>query len=45
MNIMSFRKIKFEKEKLKVKQGKNYGDKGEEIDEYIKQMKFKKSPP
>ena len=29
---------KFEKEKLKVKQGKNYGDKGEEIDEYIRQM-------
>jgi len=31
-------KSKFEKEKLKLKQGKDYGDKGEEIDEYIKQM-------
>ena len=29
---------KFEKEKLQLKQGKDYGDKGEEIDEYIKQM-------
>jgi large subunit ribosomal protein L7e len=29
---------KFEKEKLALKQGKDYGDKGEEIDEYIKQM-------
>ena len=29
---------KFEKEKLSLKQGKDYGDKGEEIDEYIKQM-------
>lgn len=29
---------KFEKEKLKHKQGKDYGDKGEEIDDYIKQM-------
>jgi large subunit ribosomal protein L7e len=29
---------KFEKEKLKQKQGKDYGDKGQEIDEYVKQM-------
>ena len=29
---------KFEKEKLSKKQGKDYGDKGDEIDEYIKQM-------
>jgi 60S ribosomal protein uL30 len=29
---------RFEKEKLSLKQGKDYGDKGEEIDEYIKQM-------
>lgn len=29
---------RFEKEKLKLKQGKDYGDKGEEINEYIKQM-------
>ena len=29
---------RFEKEKLKLKQGKDYGDKGEDIDEYIKQM-------
>jgi large subunit ribosomal protein L7e len=29
---------RFEKEKLQLKQGKDYGDKGEEIDEYIKQM-------
>jgi large subunit ribosomal protein L7e len=29
---------KFEKEKLSRKQGKDYGDKGEEVDEYIKQM-------
>lgn len=29
---------KFEKEKLSLKQGKDYGDKGDEIDEYIKQM-------
>lgn len=28
----------FEKKKLKVKRGKDYGDKGEDIDEYIKQM-------
>lgn len=31
-------KSRFEKEKLKLKQGKDYGDKGEDIDEYIKQM-------
>ena len=29
---------KFEKEKLGAKQGKDYGDKGEEIDSYIEQM-------
>lgn len=29
---------KFEKEKLKQKQGKDYGDKGTQIDEYIKKM-------
>lgn len=29
---------KFEKEKLQMKQGKDYGDKGEDIDEYIKHM-------
>jgi large subunit ribosomal protein L7e len=29
---------KFEKEKLGSKQGKDYGDKGDEIDEYIKNM-------
>jgi len=29
---------KFEKEKLSKKQGKDYGDKGDAIDEYIKQM-------
>lgn len=29
---------RFEKQKLRMKQGKDYGDKGQEIDEYIKQM-------
>lgn len=35
---LSASRSKFEKEKLQLKQGKDYGDKGEEIDEYIKQM-------
>lgn len=35
---LTARLSKFEKEKLKLKQGKDYGDKGEGIDEYIKQM-------
>ena len=35
---LSASRSRFEKEKLQLKQGKDYGDKGEEIDEYIKQM-------
>jgi large subunit ribosomal protein L7e len=35
---LSSSRSKFEKNLLAVKQGKDYGDKGEEIDEYIKQM-------
>eukprot|EP00934_Nitzschia_sp_Nitz4_P002908 Nitzschia sp. Nitz4//scaffold81_size91200//83214//84041//NITZ4_005002-RA/size91200-processed-gene-0.114-mRNA-1//1//CDS//3329558758//2898//frame0 len=35
---LSARRSKFEKEKLSLKQGKDYGDKGESIDEYIEQM-------
>ncbi len=35
---LSATRSRFEKEKLQLKQGKDYGDKGEDIDEYIKQM-------
>ena len=35
---LSAARSKFEKEKLALKQGKDYGDKGEEIDDYIKLM-------
>ena len=35
---LSSSRSKFEKNLLAIKQGKDYGDKGEEIDEYIKQM-------
>ena len=35
---LSSSRTKFEKNLLAIKQGKDYGDKGDEIDEYIKQM-------
>lgn len=35
---LSATRSRFEKEKLDLKQGKDYGDRGEGIDEYIKQM-------
>ena len=35
---LSSSRTKFEKNLLAMKQGKDYGDKGDEIDEYIKQM-------